>query len=843
MNAPMWARRVSDMRRTPVSALMAAGFLAAGSFGADAVFAQETSRLDAKVALNTPIALSVGHSMVLDFPEPIDRASINNTSVADVVVVSPQQLLVHGKEPGSTSLIIWRTGSNEFFLVNVALDVQALEKEIKQVLVDEGVEVRSSAGVLTLTGEVSSQAAADRAVSIAKIFMASKAISAVAAEVEEKKVINLLRVKRRPLNEILVEFFPDEQIAARETPDGVVLTGEVGSQTTMDHAATLAQSYSAKVTNFLAVRKPSFDGLLKQLVPGEDLTVHQQGDTIILSGTAKNPLSSVKAEQAAAVSAEHVVNLIDVPDRKQVMLEVRFAEVKRSISDAFGIDYMVQNTQFTQGHFLSGALSPQLPSTPQYSRISDTDVALSEVVTDYFELRQNADIGVALNMLQEKGLIRILAEPNLVAMSGEEASFLAGGEFPIPIVQGTGGITIEFKEFGIRLNFKPEVQINDAIRLHVEPEVSLLDFATAAVELGGFRIPGLITRKASTNVQLMSGESLAIGGLLTQMDTNSNNSIPYLGKIPIIGQLFNSHDFQNEETELIVLVTPHVILPTDLNMPKPYADMETVGKTMKDHVSPPPFEDERGDAIRYAIKKAEDDQKQEEARMKEETRKQEETARKQEEAAQAAAKEAAAAPTPSAPQGEMRGVAEPVPADGQAQATAESSAQPDQIEGVKEDTGEEAFVPPAGSSTRSFGFSTDAFRADGGAAEPGRAQGASGQEAEGESSASSEPSVSRETEMPVVSPDIHEQTEPVDEMESEGARWHRLPSDDCDERGWIHHNAFFSGITGRFTNNEPCDEESGDEKGFGGKKNFYTKPDDDQWHHHDKNGPLDGNLS
>ena len=434
----------------------------------------------------TVLQLGAGRSTLLTFPEPIDRASVNNEAVADVVVISPTELLVNGKQAGSTTLIIWRGGTSEVRVVQVEANLEGLRETLRRVLPNDTIEAQSTDGAIVLAGSASSPAAAQRATAVAETYA--------------EKVVNLL-----------------------ETPD-------------------------------------MLGAMIRKLVPEEGLTAVQTPGGIILSGTATHPANLQKAIQAAGVGGEKVISIADVLDQKQVLIEVRFAEANRSVAKSWGIDYYFQGPDFTKAGFLAGGLTPQTPSTPQFARIDPADLALSSNITNLFELRRGTDMGIVLNALEKKGMIRILAEPNLLTMSGEQASFLAGGEFPIPIVQsaaagGSNAVTIEFKEFGIRLNFKPEVASDDSIRMLIEPEVSVLDFGAAAVKLGGFSVPALVTRKASTHVQLRSGESLVIGGLISQTDNRTNDQVPFLGNVPVLGQLFKSEKFKTEETELLVIVT------------------------------------------------------------------------------------------------------------------------------------------------------------------------------------------------------------------------------------------------------------------------------------------------
>lgn len=488
------------------------------------------------VSLHHPesLRLIAGRSTLLEFTEPIERTSLANEAVADVVVVSPHQILVHGKQVGSTTLIIWRGGVSELRTIYVEVDLEELQKTLQHVL-------------------------------------------------------------------------PDESIQVERTTNALVLAGMVESETSLQQATLVAEMYADKVVNLLRVQESTFDRMLRQLVPEEEFTTFQTQDAIILSGKAKHPANVEKAVHAASTVAERVVNVIDVLDQKQVLIEVRFVEANRSLAKSLGLDYVVQGPDFTKAGFLSGGLTPQTPSTPQFARIDPQDIALSSNVTNLFELRRGTDISIVLNALEEKGFIRILAEPNLLTMSGEEASFLAGGEFPIPVVQsaassGGNAVTIEFKEFGIQLHFKPQVTSDDNIRMLIEPEVSILDFGPSAVNISGFKVPGLVTRRASTHVQLRSGESLVIGGLIAQTDNRTTDQIPFLGNVPILGQLFRSEKFNLEETELIVLVTPRLTQPSQVALPRRYEDMEALGRAVESQFSAPPYDDERADAIRRVIR-------------------------------------------------------------------------------------------------------------------------------------------------------------------------------------------------------------------------------------------------
>jgi pilus assembly protein CpaC len=237
------------------------------------------------------------------------------------------------------------------------------------------------------------------------------------------------------------------------------------------------------------------------------------------------------------------------------MLQVRFAEVNRNAFIQAGLTLFAAHDTFAAR------------STTQQFAGPDFDKAQPDLLqfTDFLNLfffHRASGIGGVLKALQGRGQLQSLAEPNLIAYNGQEASFLAGGEVPIPVVQGLGGqVTVVYKEFGVRLNFTPTIA-GDVIRLKLRPEVSTLDFQNGII-LSGFRIPALNTRRAETDVELRDGQSFAIAGLMNNTSQTDSQAIPILGKLPIIGPLFRSKADKNEQTELLVIVTPHLVRPLD----------------------------------------------------------------------------------------------------------------------------------------------------------------------------------------------------------------------------------------------------------------------------------------
>ena len=302
-----------------------------------------------------------------------------------------------------------------------------------------------------------------------------------------------------------------------------------------------------------------------QLMPGQPVESRVSNGAIVLSGTVSDAGAASRAMQLARAYApeDKIVNLMTLGGSQQVMLEVRFAEVSRNIGKELGSSIFFGNGTDVEGAIGNGA--GNLPNgNPRLDTIQGSFGIIRGLFNDVFGL----SIDATLDALEEKGLSKTLAEPTLIALSGETASFLAGGEFPIPVVQSGGGggqdgnnaVTVEFKPFGVSLGFTPTVLSDKVINLVVEPEVSSIDQA-ASINIGGLQIPGLQTRRASTVLELRDGESFAIAGLLQRDFSTTVNQVPLLGSIPIIGSLFRSSSFQKGETELLIIVTPRLVAP------------------------------------------------------------------------------------------------------------------------------------------------------------------------------------------------------------------------------------------------------------------------------------------
>jgi pilus assembly protein CpaC len=318
------------------------------------------------------------------------------------------------------------------------------------------------------------------------------------------------------------------------------------------------RTYTIQVT----VDATALQSTLQALFPGERVRVTVSGSMVILSGTVSEGRIGRQALELARGTGAQVIDNLQMPPAQQIMLQVRIAEVSRNAIREFGTHLRALNPDDITGDEDWG-----------FESISDGLLRLfigNPVLGP-------AGIEAIFRALRTTGEVRMLAEPNLIAVEGAEASFLAGGEFPFPILQAgaqAGAVTIQWREFGVRLNFTPQITAAGNIRLQVAPEVSSLDFASG-LTVGGFAIPSLLTRRAATEIELRAGQTFAIAGLLDNTTMASVTRIPLLGDLPIIGELFRTRLRRQTRTELMVLVTPHLVSPQDVPPPVPTGEPET----------------------------------------------------------------------------------------------------------------------------------------------------------------------------------------------------------------------------------------------------------------------------
>jgi pilus assembly protein CpaC len=389
--------------------------------------------------------LTIGKSIVIDYPSDIRQIATSNPEVLDYSAVTTREILLHGKGLGAATMVVWsKSGTRTFYNCTVDLNVD-------------------------------------------------------------------------PLRRMLKETFPADDITVRTSRDTVSLIGSVRTKDEGDRAVAMAGTFAKTVLNNLGVNVGQAD--------------------------------------------------------KQILLRVKFAELDRVREIQYGVNLLGAPGGTLigggTGQFSNGALSG-IVSAPASSGASSGQFSITQALS-LFAFDPHLNIGAFLKALESQSILQTLAEPNLVTTNGKEASFLVGGEFPVPIVQGgsgAGAITVQFREFGIRLKFTPTLTDHKTIKMHLNQEVSTLD-AADGVSLNGFVIPALSTRRAETDVELGEGQSFVVAGLVSNAESDTFSKIPVLGSLPIIGYLFKSRDEKKNRTDLVVLVTPEVTEPLGPNDPKP----------------------------------------------------------------------------------------------------------------------------------------------------------------------------------------------------------------------------------------------------------------------------------
>jgi pilus assembly protein CpaC len=391
------------------------------------------------------IRLTVGKSIVIDYPADIARISTSNPDIADASPVTGREVLVHGKSFGTVTLVVWsKTGQRNFYNITVEQNLE-------------------------------------------------------------------------PLRKLLKDTFPGQDIHVQSSRDSLSLTGQVANKDIGDRATALASPFAKTVVNDLQVAEG--------------------------------------------------------PAERQILLRIKFAELDRSAANSFAVNLISTGATNTIGQVSTGQYSSNTPPASVGAGLS-SPFSITNAL-NIFAFRPDLNLGAFIEALEQKNLLQTLDEPTLMTSNGKEASFLVGGEFPIPVLQGganSGAVTIQFREFGVRLTFTPTITGNNNIRLHVKPEVSALDYSNA-LSFNGFTIPALSSRKMETNVELGEGQSFVIGGLIDNQITETISRIPGLSSLPILGNLFKSKSISKSDTELIVLVTPEITMPLQPGDVKPSVPM------------------------------------------------------------------------------------------------------------------------------------------------------------------------------------------------------------------------------------------------------------------------------
>lgn len=391
------------------------------------------------------LRLTVGKSVVIDYPSDIRQISTSNPDIVDASPVTTREILLHGKGIGAATMVVWsKAGQRTFYNVNVDLNLDSLRRSLR-------------------------------------------------------------------------EDFPNEKVDVRPSRDAITLTGVVSSKDTSDRLAALTATYAKTVVNNL------------QIAAG--------------------------------------------PVEKQILLRVKFAELDRTASQSYGVNFISTGAANTVGGVTTGQASASITSLQGKDRtglVAPVTATISNAL-NIFAFRPDLNLGAFIQALQANNILQILAEPNLVTTNDKDAQFLVGGEFPVPTLQGganSGAVTVQFREFGIRLTFHPFVTANKTIKMYIKQEVSTLDTADGVV-INGFTIPALSTRRAETNVELGEGQSFIVAGLVDNRETDSFSKIPVLSSMPIFGSLFKVRAENKNRSELVMMVTPEITEPLNPSDAKP----------------------------------------------------------------------------------------------------------------------------------------------------------------------------------------------------------------------------------------------------------------------------------
>jgi pilus assembly protein CpaC len=386
----------------------------------------------------------------------------------------------------------------------------------------------------------------------------SKSASAIAVSVNESKVLDhAVGIRRISIAN------PEIAEAVAVSTNEIVVNGKAAGDTSLivwDLKGNRTLIDVHVLANTLKIDTVRAE-LLKEA--GPDVTVEAQEGTVFLNGTVANETAATRAFNIASTLGK-VVNLLRVntpPAEAQILLKVRFADIDRTVANQFGFNL------FTMSPTSSGigtSTTGQFGNNPTFTTSQNQVTWNLSSLLNIFYFRPDINLGAVLQDLESRNVLQILAEPNLLTLSGKQASFLAGGEFPFPTLQGGGAgvgqITIQFKEFGVRLSFLPVVTPRGTIRLTVTPEVSSLDYANG-LSISGYTIPGLATRRVQTEIELQNGQSFVIAGLLNNQVTEQLSKMPGLASIPLLGKLFQSRNVSKSSSELLIMVTPELVNP------------------------------------------------------------------------------------------------------------------------------------------------------------------------------------------------------------------------------------------------------------------------------------------
>lgn len=503
--------------------------------------------------------LSVGESTVL-VQKDIHRIAVADPQIADVVAVSSSEVLVNAKSPGNTLLRIWGASGRSVYRIMVRsrqLDLISLSMGIQREIKDPRISVRIVGNTLMLEGAVSSEAESRRAETIARAMVKSAVGSTGSGVCDPKST---------PSTTLVTQGTPTSMQTPVQGIDGMVVP-EIANYITVNKVSSAISPDTE--TSASSVRALLNDpALTVRALPGNVVIVDGKVGTqaeynhidSLIASWSKGPLDQGATVITKSPDTVRVINnvAVDTSVAKQILVHVRVVDMDKTASKDLGVDWgrVVLSQSNVTGQDAVRSISDQ-PWLIGQSGVG------SRKLGDFSDFTRFDPIGARVSALIQQNKAKVLAEPNLLVLDSNEASMLVGGEIPIPIAQSTQSgttVTIEYKEFGVRLRILPKVTSGTNMQLKLAPEVSALDFANGVV-LNGFSIPALRTRKAETTVNISSGQSLVIGGLIQKETSRLLKKIPLLGDLPVLGAFFRSKSTSDTETELMIMVTPELVTP------------------------------------------------------------------------------------------------------------------------------------------------------------------------------------------------------------------------------------------------------------------------------------------
>jgi len=533
------------------------------------------------LTLKKPLAKPAGDNPVIAFSDP---------RIADFEILPNNRMLrLVGLRPGNSDLsIITSDGDSYSFLVNVVFDLTVLRAMVKEQFPTASVSINQLREHFILTGQTQShQQSREIAAAVIDLIPSinpERTVEDGGNEKSEKdipvRIVNLLNAvyDLEAVSTTISRLYPNASVQLTQIRKNIVVTGTTVSAAQSERIVkslqTLlpaAQGDGVQIMNELSVvyASAALSDRINELFPDTDVSIHQQGGNLVLAGQVRGTAQATDIEETVRalmpqVAGLQIISRLTIPGPNQVMLRVQVAELNRTAMREIGASFLFSDANSIITSPVGGALpiSPALTDTNIVAGSAGlaSVLAASPSAASAIGIFDSADFAVLFRALRNNSFMKILAEPNLVAMNGHDASFLAGGEIPIIVGGSFGTNNVQFKQFGVQLQFTPTILPGGTIQLRVAPEVSSLDRANAVALLAGADpIPGLITRRVDTTVELGEGQTLMLAGLLQVELAAQTQRIPGFGDLPILGTFFRNSTSRSVEKELVVMVTPYIV--------------------------------------------------------------------------------------------------------------------------------------------------------------------------------------------------------------------------------------------------------------------------------------------